>query len=212
MMTSPIERESQALDAIAHGLAGSDPRLASMLNIFSRLAAGEEMPAREKIRIRRGWPPARPRRARRRPRRGTARLGRPQAMLLLWVGISAGLIAVALALNTSGHHACVRSMGTACLSLSIPRHADASHMMNVRLLAEAFSPGQSAGWAIVQLDPQARMIGNACTRTNGARGRRSAGYPPQALPSPTLDAKEYLSCTGTESRPCWPSPQLPAPW
>ena len=137
-MTSLTERESQALDAIAHGLAGSNPRLASMLNIFSRLAA--------------------------------------------------------------------------CPSPSIPRHADASHMMNLRLLAEAFPHGQSAGCAIAQLDPQARMIGNACTRTNGARGRRSAGYPPQALPSPTLDAKEYLSCTGTESWPCWPSPQLPAPW
>ena len=40
--------ETQALDSIADGPAGSDPRLASMLNIFSRLAGGEEMPAREK--------------------------------------------------------------------------------------------------------------------------------------------------------------------
>ena len=39
--------ETQALDSIADGPAGSDPRLASMLNIFSRLAGGEEMPARE---------------------------------------------------------------------------------------------------------------------------------------------------------------------
>jgi len=72
MMMSLTERESQALGSIADGLAGSDPRLASMLNIFSRLAAGEQMPAREQIRIRRGWPPAPPRRARRHPRRGTA--------------------------------------------------------------------------------------------------------------------------------------------
>ena len=165
MMTSPTERESQALDAIAHGLAGSDPRLASMLNIFSRLAAGEEMPAREKIRIPRGWPPARPQ-----ARPLYARLGRPQAMLLLWAGISAGLIAVALALSTSGHNACVRWMGTACPSPSIPRHADASRMMNVRLPAEAFPRGQSAGCAIVQLDPQARMIGNACPRANNGSG------------------------------------------
>src|SRR6516165_403850 len=195
MMTSLTERESQALDAIAHGLAGSDPRLASMLNIFSRLAAGEEMPAREKIRIRRGWLPARPRRARRRPRRGAARpqarplyarLGRPQAMLLLWAGISAGLIAVALALNTSGHNACVRSVGTACPSPSIPRHADASHMMNLRLLAEAFTHGQSAGCAIAQLDPQARMIGNAWPRANGGSGpplgRLSAASAAQSHP------------------------------
>ena len=36
------ELEKQTLGSIADGLAGSDPRLASMLNIFSRLAAGEE--------------------------------------------------------------------------------------------------------------------------------------------------------------------------
>ena len=38
--------ERQALGSIADGLAGSDPRLASMLTIFSRLAVGEEMPIR----------------------------------------------------------------------------------------------------------------------------------------------------------------------
>ena len=64
-MMSLTELESQALGAIADGLAGSDPRSASMLNIFTRLAADEEMPAREKTRVRRGCPPARPRRARR---------------------------------------------------------------------------------------------------------------------------------------------------
>ena len=64
--------ETQALGSIADGLAGSDPRLASMLTIFSRLAAGEDMPAREKTRVRRGRPAAhRPRRVRRHPRRGT---------------------------------------------------------------------------------------------------------------------------------------------
>ena len=87
------EPETQALGSIADGLAGSDPRLASMLTIFSRLAAGEEMPARGKTRARRGRPPARrPRRARRYPRRGVAfphprrryaRLGWQQALLVL---------------------------------------------------------------------------------------------------------------------------------
>jgi hypothetical protein len=76
-MMSLNQPETQALGAIADGLAGSDPRLASMLTIFSRLAAGEEMPAREKTRPRRGRPAAhRPRRARRHPRRGTARRNR----------------------------------------------------------------------------------------------------------------------------------------
>ena len=129
------ELERQALGSIADGLAGSDPRLASMLTIFSRLAAGEEMPAREKIRVRRGRPAARrPRRARRHPRRGIAvpqprrrypRLGWQQAMLLLGAVISAALLTAALALTASGHATCARPMGTACLSPSIPQHAGA---------------------------------------------------------------------------------------
>ena len=83
---------------------------------------------REMIGVRRGQPAARhPRRARRHPRQGGAlpqprrrypRLGRQQAMFLLWAVISAALLAVALVLNASGHNAsCIRSEGTACLSL-----------------------------------------------------------------------------------------------
>src|SRR5215813_12847485 len=111
MMMSFTELERRALGSIADGLAGSDPRLASMLTIFSRLAVGEEMPAREKTRVRRGRPPARPRRARRHPR-----LGWQQAMLLLWAVISAALLSIALLLNTSGHNACIQPMRTACPS------------------------------------------------------------------------------------------------
>ena len=133
-MMSLNEPHRQALGSIEDGLAGSDPRLASMLTIFSRLAAGEEMPAREKIPLRRRRPAAhRPSRTRRYPR-----LGWQQAMLLLWVVISAGLVAVALVLNNSGHKACIQSMGTVCSSPSIPQHADASHVMNPPPLAEAF--------------------------------------------------------------------------
>jgi hypothetical protein len=104
-----------------------------MLTIFSRLAVGEEMPIREKTRVRRGRAAAhRPRRARRHPRRGIAfpqarrlypRLGWQQAILLLWAVISAALITAALALSTSGHKTCARPMGTACASPSIPQHA-----------------------------------------------------------------------------------------
>ena len=130
---NPNESETQALGSIADGLAGSDPRLASMLNIFARLAAGEDMPVREKNRVRRGRPDAhRPRRIRRYPRRGTARpqprrlharLGWQQAMLLLWAVISAALLTAALVLNASGPKACVRSMGTACPSPPVSQHA-----------------------------------------------------------------------------------------
>jgi hypothetical protein len=133
MMSLNKPEMQAALGSIEDGLAGSDPRLASMLNIFSRLAAGEEMPADEKTRVRCGRPTAhRPRRAHRRPRRRTARpqtrrryarLGWQQARLLLWAVISAALLAIALVLNASGHKTCVRSMGMACPSPSIPPHA-----------------------------------------------------------------------------------------
>ena len=134
-MMSLNQLETQALGSIADGLAGSDPRLASMLTIFSRLAAGEDMPAREKTRVRRGRPTGhRPRRARRHPRRGTAfpqprrrhpRRGWPQAMLVLGAVVSAALLTVALALTASGHTTCARPMGTVCPPPAIPQHAGA---------------------------------------------------------------------------------------
>ena len=132
-MMSLTEPETQALGSIADGLAGSDPQLASMLTIFSRLATGEEMPARQTTRARYGRPAVfRPRRARRHPRRGIAvpharrryaRLGWPQALLVLGAVISAALLTAALALTASGPTTCARPMGTACPSPSIPQHA-----------------------------------------------------------------------------------------
>jgi hypothetical protein len=43
-------RDRQALDSIEDQLAGSDPRMASLMATFTRLTSGEEMPAREDIR------------------------------------------------------------------------------------------------------------------------------------------------------------------
>jgi len=134
-MMSLTEPETQALGAIADGLAGADPRLASMLTIFSRLAAGEAMPAREKTRARRGRPAGhRPRRARRHPRRGIAfpqarrrypRRGWPPAMLVLGAVVSAALLTAALALTASGPTTCARPVGTACPAPSIAQQAGA---------------------------------------------------------------------------------------
>lgn len=42
------EREQTVLASIENDLAGSSPELTSMLTIFSRLTAGEEMPVRER--------------------------------------------------------------------------------------------------------------------------------------------------------------------
>lgn len=44
------EREQQALESIENDLASTGPKLASMLAIFGRLSAGEEMPVRERVR------------------------------------------------------------------------------------------------------------------------------------------------------------------
>jgi len=102
--------EQQALDSIRDEFTGSDPGLVAMLSSFTQLAAGEEMPALEKIRTGSRRPVCRPRR-RRHTGRGPAgravraalrRLGFRWTALLLWVTISAGLIAIGVALSSAG--------------------------------------------------------------------------------------------------------------
>jgi Protein of unknown function (DUF3040) len=86
--------EQQALDSIGQDLSVSDPELSSLLATFTRLTAGEDMPAREKTQTS-------PRRATRRPprhrpprhrRRRTWDMARPRAdrprRLLFWQGAS----------------------------------------------------------------------------------------------------------------------------
>jgi Protein of unknown function (DUF3040) len=48
-------REQQALNSIGDGLAGSDPELATLLATFTEQASGEEIPARENIRVTPRW-------------------------------------------------------------------------------------------------------------------------------------------------------------
>jgi hypothetical protein len=97
--------DQRALDLISDRLAGSDPRLAGLLGIFTRLTAGEEMPAAEQIRPGLPAPAFRVRRPQRRPcgrrtpRRGRRVLSRDGAMLLLWLAISVTMIAVAVVLS-----------------------------------------------------------------------------------------------------------------
>jgi hypothetical protein len=122
--------EQQALDSIKDGLAASDPRLAGLLSAFSRLASGEEMPAREAIRVG-PWRAARRPPRQRRPRAGQVSrhvrrvresLGSRRRALLLWLVITAVLIAVALALNIgSPPVTCTSSWAMDCTSSS-PAH------------------------------------------------------------------------------------------
>jgi hypothetical protein len=117
--------EQQALDSIKDGLAASDPRLAGLLSAFSRLASGEEMPAREAIRMgpwRTAGRPPRKRRPRadqvsRHVRRVRESLGSPRRALLLWLMITAILIAVVLTLNTGNAPAtCTYSWAMGCIN------------------------------------------------------------------------------------------------
>jgi hypothetical protein len=94
---SPVRWEHQALDSIQSVLGHTDPKLASLLATFTRLAASEEMPAHEKVRSPLGHPPRRhpPRRHRSRPRRGKAPhrdRSLQQAVILIWLITSIAMI------------------------------------------------------------------------------------------------------------------------
>lgn len=94
--------EHQALSSIQSVLGHTDPKLASLLATFSRLASSEQMPAHEKIRSPLRRPP---RRRRSHPRRGKTPHGRrsPQrAVILTWLITSIAMIAVAVILSRGG--------------------------------------------------------------------------------------------------------------
>ena len=126
--------EQQALDSIGDGLTGSDPGLAALLVGFTRLADGEEMPARENIRTGSQRAICRPRRGRQSPRPGGAGriarregrlLGYRWTALLLWLAITAGLITVGLVFSRGGQGTCTTvSWSTVCAN---PAPAPSSH-------------------------------------------------------------------------------------
>jgi hypothetical protein len=99
-------RDRQALGSIQDQITGSDPQLASLMTMFTRLASGEEMPALEDIRTGGPRPRARaaagriaartPRALSRRTRR---RLSQQLALYLLWLTVAITLITVTLAIN-----------------------------------------------------------------------------------------------------------------
>jgi hypothetical protein len=110
--------EQQALDSIKDGLAGSDPELAALLSAFTQLASGEEMQDGQKIRAgsRRALRQLRRARWRSSIRQAWQRLGVQRAALLLWLLITAAMIAVALALSAGGDHGtCTETAAMICL-------------------------------------------------------------------------------------------------
>lgn len=102
-------REERILDSIRDRLASSDPGLAQIMGIFARLTAGEEMPARQHLRHRRGRLSSRPGRRRKAGRR----LRICSALMLVWLAVSIALISVAVVLS-SGSPACPRLSVAGC--------------------------------------------------------------------------------------------------
>jgi hypothetical protein len=108
---SPVGWEHQALDSIQSALGHNDPKLASLLATFTRLAASEEMPAHEKVRSPLGHPP---RRHRSRPRRGEAphrHRSLQRAVILSWLITSIAMITVAVILSRGGPASCPQAFG-----------------------------------------------------------------------------------------------------
>ena len=123
-MTSLSTREQQALDSIKGDLASCDPALVARLAIFTRLAAGEEMPAREKVQAGSRQVVRRSRPEPRLTRRPYQRLGLQQAVMLLWLVITVALIAIALACNHGGSQGtCARSWPTSCIGATSAPHS-----------------------------------------------------------------------------------------
>jgi hypothetical protein len=124
-------RDRQALGSIQDQLTGSDPQLASLMATFTRLASGEEMPAREDIPG--GGPPPSSRAAARDTaagmpsalwRRTRRRLGRQWALYLLWLTVAITLITVTLAIRYGGGGSCTQSWAAlgACAG-QVPAHS-----------------------------------------------------------------------------------------
>ena len=123
-------RDRQALGSIEDQLTGFDPQLASLIATFTRLASGEEMPAREDIRE--GGPRLRTRAAAGDTAAGTPfafsrrtgrRPGLQPALYLLWLTVAITLVTVTLAINYGGGTgSCTQSWAAVCAG-QVPPHS-----------------------------------------------------------------------------------------
>ena len=168
--------EQQALDSIKDDLAGCDPALVARMTIFTRLASGEAMPAREKVHVGSQRAVRRSRPEPRHTRRPYQRLGLQQAVMLLWLVTTVALIAIALACDHGGSQGtCTRSWATFCTS-AIRTQFGPGHSLNIARVRGVTSaaPGRTA-------PPTGRRAGVTLT---GARSTPEAGT--QAHPAPAV--------------------------
>jgi hypothetical protein len=106
------------LNAIGDELADSDPSLAGLIGTFTRLTAGEKMPAREQIRPR--W-----RRVLRSASGRRLRLGPAGGLIMLWLLVTAAMVSVAIALSSGGTAACNNPWTKVCAAPSAAATAHA---------------------------------------------------------------------------------------
>ena len=107
----PVGWEHQAPDSIQSALGHTDPKLASLLATFPRLAASEEMPAHEKVRSPLGHPPRRHRSRRRRGEAPHRHRSLQRAAILTWLITTAAMITVAVILSRGGPASCPQAFG-----------------------------------------------------------------------------------------------------
>ncbi len=137
--------EQQALDSIEGRLADSDPKLASLLATFTRLASGERMLAREAIRAASWRATSRRRRKRCRWHVGAGRptrkirLGWQWAMLVLGLAVATTLAAVSLAANRDGSKGTCHTSGVAACAGQAPGQGSrtTAHTMPLGLMMPA---------------------------------------------------------------------------
>ena len=103
--------ERQALNSIQSVLGRTDPKLASHLAGFSRLASSEEMPAHERVRSPLRHPPYRRRSRQRRGKAPYRGRGLQRAAIPTWLLTSVTLITVAVILSNGGPAACPHAFG-----------------------------------------------------------------------------------------------------
>jgi hypothetical protein len=108
---SHVGWEHQALNSIQSMLGHTDPKLASLLATFSRLAWSEEMPAHERVRSPLRHPPHRRSSRRRRGKALHHDRGLQVAAVLIWLVTSVTLITVAAILSSGGPAACPHTFG-----------------------------------------------------------------------------------------------------
>jgi hypothetical protein len=148
---SPVGRERQALNSIQSVLGHTDPKLASLLATFSRLASSEEMPPHERVRSPLRHPPYRRRSRPRREKAPYRSRGLQPAAVLTRLLTSVTLITVAVILSNGGPAASPHAFGI-CGRLAPGRRAAACAA--TRTLG-ARPPGiPLAGLAAIRHDPQ----------------------------------------------------------